>query len=191
MNCKQTRDRLPDYSVGAAGARAAAEVELHLSECAECRRELDALNQVALLVEQHGAVDPPAGMFDAVRYSITSGQVRQDHPWWLVFFGRPARALAAGMAMASVALGLLAPVGGPRPLPQNALHPAPLYGGIGQAQASSELANSIRQHAMSAGDGSLNDRVAWEAMAQIVSQPGARGGRRGLEPGLPARSELE
>lgn len=184
MLCKEVSELLPDFSVGMVGDRQAAAIQGHLNGCAGCRAELQALEQVPVLIEQFGAVQAPEGLFDAVRHQIVSGQAVQDRPWWFIFFGRPARAAAMGLSVASVALGLLLPVGRVSQVPRVELHPAPIYGSAGSARASSELANSIRQHAMNAGDGSLNDRVAWEAMAQLVTQESPRAGRRRLEPTL-------
>ena len=44
--------------------------------------------------------------------------------------------------------------------------PIPLVDGSPNGPTSTALAGSIRQHAISAGEGPLTDRVAWEAMAQ-------------------------
>jgi anti-sigma factor RsiW len=167
MECTHVRELLPDYSVDLVGGRQRREMAAHLEICADCAGELRALNEAMTLVERYGALEPPAGLFNAVRNRIESGEVVRERPaWWFWFNTRPARGLAMGLAMGAVALGLLMPVqtlktGNPLPM-------ANTY--RGGAVASGELANSIRQHAMSAAEGPLADRVAWEAMAQIAGQ---------------------
>jgi len=168
MMCSQVQDLLPDYSVEMLDGRTSREVRAHLSECAGCRRELKAMDDVVALVEQYGAVSPPVGLFNGVRNQIEAGTVTREKPaWWAVFLTRPARVAAMGMAMGAVALGLFLPTS-----PTATIDFVPVHGGqaaVGSV-ASSELAGSIRQHAMSAGEGPLADRVAWEAMAQLVTQ---------------------
>jgi hypothetical protein len=67
--------------------------------------------------------------------------------------------------VAALAFALLAPAG-PNGMPA----PIPLVDTTTSGPTSTALAGSIRQHAISAGDGPLTDRVAWEAMAQLVTQ---------------------
>ena len=166
---------LPDYSVDLLDARTHRTVETHLSLCEGCRDELRIMDSVMTLVERHGVRQPPAGLFNAVRNQIESGEIRRDRPvWWAWLYSRPARAAAMGMAMAALALGILMPVSTTRLLPSPDLHgDAQVTGGM---MASGALASSIRQHALSAGEGPLADRVAWEAMAQLVAQDKDRRG---------------
>ena len=175
MDCTRVRDLLPDYSVEMLDGRMRTAVAEHLAVCADCRRELALQESVMTLVEAQGFREPPPGLFNAVRNHIEAGGVAQDaRPWWSFVYNRPARALAMSMAVGALALGILLPVNNPR-IPSGTIHSAPLIRGN---TASSELANSIRQHAMSASDGPLADRVAWEAMAQLVTQESAAKGRR-------------
>lgn len=167
MDCSRTRDLLPDYSVEILDVRTHREVDAHLQSCADCREELRVMDSVMSLVESHGALEPPVGLFNGVRNRIESGDfVRQRPAWWAVFLTKPARVGAMGLAMGAVVLGLVMPTG---PSPQ--VHvPLPLNPDAGVSSvASGELGNSIRQHAMSASEGPLADRVAWEAMAQLAS----------------------
>lgn len=188
MDCSRTRDLLPDYSVEILDVRTHREVDAHLQICADCRKELRVLDSVMTLVETHGALEPPVGLFNGVRNRIEAGDfVRQRPAWWVVFLTRPARIGAMGLAMGAVALGLVMPTG-----PSSQVHaPLPLNPDSGVSSvASGELGNSIRQHAMSASEGPLADRVAWEAMAQLASQrvaddeaaaPAEPRSRRGVE----------
>lgn len=165
MSCAKIRDLLPDYSVKILDGRATREVEAHLEGCADCRAELRAQDEVMLLVERHGALNPPPGLFNAVRNRIESGELVRERPaWWAFLLTGPARAAAMGLAMAAVAAGLLLPAGPSNTIPQVPMS-APARG-----QVASELATSIRQHAQSAGVGTLTDRVAWEAMAQLITE---------------------
>lgn len=172
MNCSRIQDLLADYSVEILDARTHQTVEGHLAACVACRKELQVMDAVVALVEEQGVRQPPVGLFNGVRNRIESGAIERERPaWWAWLSTGPARALAMGGAMAAVALGLLMPTGshyaGPV-LPD--IHAQP---GGGSAVASGELAGSIRQHALSAAEGPLTDRVAWEAMAQLVSQDGS------------------
>ena len=168
MDCNRIRDLLPDYSVEMLDGRTHRTVKAHLDACGECREELRVMDSVMSLVEIHGAVQPPAGLFNGVRNRIEAGDFVRERPaWWAIFLTTPARVGAMGLAMGAVAVGLLMPTGPDqtvksRPLP---IH-TESYGQV----ASSDLASSIRQHAMSAAEGPLTDRVAWEAMAQLVTQ---------------------
>jgi anti-sigma factor RsiW len=164
MNCAQVRDLLPDYSVEILDARTHQAVESHLAICADCRAELHTMDAVMDLVAQHGTRQPPPGLFNAVRNRIESGDVVRDRaPWWAWLLTTPARATAMTMAVGVLALGFLLPVKPGVPTMPLPVHP-------GDGTTSTALAASIRQHAISAGEGPLADRIAWEAMAQLVSQ---------------------
>jgi predicted anti-sigma-YlaC factor YlaD len=178
MDCSGIRDLLPDYSVQMLSRRTHREVEEHLSACAGCRRELEIMDSVVDLIEAHGSLEPPVGLFNGVRNRIESGVVtRERPPWWALFFTVPARAAAMGLAMAAVAFGLWMPASNPTQSPALAMD------GTDQLRvSSSELGNSIRQHAMTAAEGPLSDRVAWEAMAQLVSQRSAQGEADSADP---------
>ncbi len=173
MLCTHVRERIADFSVGILSGRESAEIGRHLEICADCREELHALERVASLVEEHGRIEPPPGLFNAVRNRIELGEVRRDRaPWWFWFNTRPARGVAMAMAVASVVVPLLLPV----PPSASPMTELPMHG-EGSNMPSSALASSIRQHAMSAGNGTLTDRVAWEAMAQLAAQEHDERGR--------------
>lgn len=165
MSCSKIRDLLPDYSVKMLDGRAQREVEAHLTQCEGCRAELKAQDDVMALVEQFGGVNPPVGLFNAVRNRIEGGDFVRERPaWWAFLLSRPARVGAMGLAMAAVMAGLLLPTG------ESSLPSLPVTATTNRGEMASELASSIRQHAMAAGQGPLADRVAWEAMAQMVTQ---------------------
>jgi hypothetical protein len=166
MECPRVRDLLADYSVEMLEARQQRQVDAHLDGCADCREELRILNAVVVLVEEHGALNPPVGLFNGVRNRIEAGDFVRERPaWWAIFLTPPARAGAMAMAMGAVVLGLVVPTG-----PSRVQQPLPIHVTETSSMASGDLASSIRQHAMSAVEGPLADRVAWEAMAQIAAQ---------------------
>lgn len=179
MKCPQVQDLLPDYAVNLLDGRTHREVETHLAACNECRTELEAQDAAMALVEQYGAAEPPVGLFNAVRNRIEAGDFERERPaWWAFLFTRPARVAAMGLAMSAVAFGLLAPTG-PTVTPQeptSIVLQAP--SSAADSVASSDITASIRQHALSAGQSTLPDRVAWEAMAQLVSQDPATPAKR-------------
>jgi anti-sigma factor RsiW len=59
-------DVLSAYVDGALPADQQAAVEAHLAECADCRRDVDALADLRALVHGLPPVDPPAGFVDAL-----------------------------------------------------------------------------------------------------------------------------
>lgn len=164
MNCNRVRDLLPDYSMDMLEGRERHDVQTHLAACEECRTELRAQDAVVALIEEHGARQPPPGLFNAVRNTIEAGTVvRERAPWWSFIYTGPARVAAMSFALGALALGIFLPVGspfGPGSLPLHIHEGAPI--------ATNAVASSIRQHALSATEGPLADRVAWEAMAQLV-----------------------
>jgi hypothetical protein len=167
MNCERIRNLLPDYSVEILDGRTHQAVRQHLTQCADCRAEQRALDDAVALVEQYGVRQPPPGLFNAVRNRIEAGDLVRERPvWWAWFNTGPARAAAMGMAMAAVAVGLILPTGGPMITHNPYLD---VHATAGMPVTSNALASSIRQHAMSSVEGPLTDRVAWEAMAQLVT----------------------
>jgi len=155
-------------------ARTNQAVDAHLASCAACRHELDTLNSVVSLVEEYGVRQPPAGLFNAVRNRIESGEMVRDRPaWWAWFYSRPARGLAMGAAMAAVALGLVLPVSGPT---ISRLDPHPTGPSVGGS-----VASSIGEHLQSVGEGPLTDRVAYEALVQLNNQEEENRQRRGVQ----------
>jgi anti-sigma factor RsiW len=166
MDCAEVRNRLPEYAEQCLDGRTRRAVEGHLGGCGECRSELEAQEAAVALVGRYGALNPPPGLFNAVRNQIESGAVaRERAPWWSFLLTAPGRAGAMGLALSALALGLWLPTGAPGPTPT-----LPMVSGAGQGEVASELVSSIRQHAQAAGQGTLTDRVAWEAMAQLVAQ---------------------
>lgn len=166
MSCRHVQELLADYSVGILEAREHREVETHLASCAACREELRIMDAAVALVERHGVRQPPPGLFNAVRNRIEAGDVRQERPawWWLWLNSTPARVSGMTVAVAAVAAGFLMPVQTPE-VPSIPVH---VSAGVGSV-ANNDLGNSIRQHAMAHMEGPLADRVAWEAMAQLVT----------------------
>ena len=83
MTCSRIRDLLPDYSVEILDARTYTLVDGHLRECAACRAELRAQDDVMALVEQFGVRQPPVGLFNGVRNRIESPGLTRERPaWW-------------------------------------------------------------------------------------------------------------
>ncbi len=164
LKCTRVIELLPDYSVALLDHRTEAAVDSHLEICEVCRRELKTMDAAVALVAQHGGLQPPVGLFNAVRNRIEAGEaVRERRPWWFWFNTTPARSLAMGMAVLAIALPFTVPV-------QPSYQPIEIsMHGDGPEVTSSALASSIRQHAMSAGEGPLTDRVAWEAMALLAN----------------------
>jgi hypothetical protein len=78
--CAETRDLLPELAAGVAAGDERARALRHLSGCADCRRELDAMSAVAdELLVLTPPVEPPAGFESAVLARISP--VRRRWPW--------------------------------------------------------------------------------------------------------------
>ncbi|MBI3909339.1 MAG: zf-HC2 domain-containing protein [Armatimonadetes bacterium] len=177
MDCTRMVALIPDYSANALTARERGEVEDHLAACEPCRREVRRLEQVLALAEQYGALEPPAGMWNAIAARLTREPSRSGfHAFvdWLL--GRRLRTAWAGAATIAAVAGLwLALRSGPVP-PTGPNVPADFA-----------IRAMIRQHALSSADSPLADRVAWEAVAEL-SAPPAPSQIRPAPPGVNAPS---
>lgn len=116
MRCEEVLRGLPEYAVGAAGPIARARIGRHISGCESCRRELEAFNAVAGLVEALPAVDPPPGLWNGVAARIARGEAVPVSASRAVLTRRRALA-AAGAAIAMAAAVLLARGHGDRQAP--------------------------------------------------------------------------
>jgi anti-sigma factor RsiW len=105
-------DDLAEYAVGALRGGAKARVEGHLRDCADCRKELAALERTGELLSSVTLEGAPAGTWQAVRGRIASRAPAPARP-------RLAWALAAGAAaLLVIVIGLtfvLGPVGDVEP----------------------------------------------------------------------------
>jgi hypothetical protein len=107
MRCEEMRELAPDIALGIADGEERAAALEHLSTCAECRREVEQLSQVAdELLMLAPAQEPPAGFESRVVRSL--GLERRPRrrltPRWLaVRLGPPlAAAAVAVVAMVTV-----------------------------------------------------------------------------------------
>lgn len=103
MRCEDVSRRLPDYTVGCVGFAARVRMRRHIAACAECRRQLDALNAVSRLVEALPVLEPPASMWDSVVNRIASRKVSVPAPYRLAVWRRAA-VLGAAVAVAAAAI---------------------------------------------------------------------------------------
>jgi anti-sigma-K factor RskA len=93
---------LGSYLLGELSAKEERELERHLGECAECRRELERLHQSHNVLRQLAANEPPAQLKDQVL-----ARVREEAParsiggWWFW-----ASAAAALLLVAVLGIGL-------------------------------------------------------------------------------------
>jgi hypothetical protein len=111
MSCEEIRDLAPEIALGVADGEERAEALRHLSTCAECRRVVEELSQVAdellVLAPEH---EPPAGFESRVVDAIVPEQpahrsrARWLRPRWLGSRLAPALATAAVTAAALIAV---------------------------------------------------------------------------------------
>lgn len=81
-------DQLADYAVGAVRGRQKARVERHIAECADCRRELAALQRTGELLNAVSLEHAPPETWDAIRTKIddlqrTTAPARPRFAWGL------------------------------------------------------------------------------------------------------------
>jgi len=90
------------------------EVETHLSECNECRREWESLRGIWEMLDDVAAPAPPAdaqirfeAMLDSYKGSIRSGNNGNGwwSRWWELFGGHPAFAVGYSLLLVIVGLG--------------------------------------------------------------------------------------
>jgi hypothetical protein len=111
MRCEEIRDLAPEIALGIADGEERAEALRHLSTCAECRRVVEQLSQVAdELLVLAPAKEPPAGFESRVVEAIVPQRPRRPSPgrrWslrWLAPRLGPVLATAAVTAGALVAV---------------------------------------------------------------------------------------
>ncbi|HOF87309.1 MAG TPA: zf-HC2 domain-containing protein [Armatimonadota bacterium] len=94
MSCRRIQSLLPRYSVDGLKARDRARVAAHLTGCAACRAELDALAQAAALVERLPAPEPPDTLWAGVAAATVQRRAARVG-WWV-----PAMAVLSLMLLA-------------------------------------------------------------------------------------------
>jgi hypothetical protein len=100
MNCPHTREQLPHLGYGGLAPNVSAAVEAHLAGCADCRHELEALQQVRQALD---AVPPVTAAVDLPRLyrAAAEAQERRFRRW------RRAAVAFAGLAAALVLFAIL------------------------------------------------------------------------------------
>jgi len=102
VRCKQVREKLAEYQLGALDDAEAAAIAKHLAKCADCRAELQALERTAELLAPAEAVSPPHDLWPGVRERL---RPRRAWSWdTLAVHWQPA--LAGGVALLVIILGL-------------------------------------------------------------------------------------
>jgi hypothetical protein len=109
MRCEEIRDLTAELALGIADGEERAEALRHLSTCAECRREVEQLSQVAdELLLLAPVQEPPAGfesrVVEAVGLERRPRRRRWFSPGWLAPRLGPALAAAAVTAAALIAV---------------------------------------------------------------------------------------
>src|SRR5437016_7690268 len=86
MQCKDIRNQLTDYLIGAGAEAVQAEVENHLSSCQDCRREAEGLEAIWMKL---GSIPPEApdtaGMrakFSVMIEAYEQGLEHAPSPFW-------------------------------------------------------------------------------------------------------------
>jgi hypothetical protein len=112
MRCDEVRDLAPEIALGIADGEERAEALRHLSACAECRRAVERLTDVAdELLEMAPVQEPPAGFESRVVEAMglqgpprRRRLARRLNPRWLAPRLGPALATAAVTAAALIAV---------------------------------------------------------------------------------------
>jgi len=120
MDCSVVRDKLAEYQLGGLEQDERAAVAAHLSGCAACRAELEALSRLDALLPAMEPLTAPAELWAGIEARL---QPRRN-PWWQWAAQWPRPALAAA-AMFMIAVGLWVGLRGPAPIvPTETLAPA-------------------------------------------------------------------
>lgn len=74
MRCCKVRERLSPYIDGELDERSAAEIASHVAECAECARELTAMQSLAVAAREIAFVEPSADIARRIREAVAAEQ---------------------------------------------------------------------------------------------------------------------
>jgi hypothetical protein len=186
MTCARTRDRLSAWLEGDLAAAERERVRLHLAACADCRGELDALQQTVAHLNALPDVDPPAHLAGRVIARLRDGEGapgwREDISAWLA--GLDLRAVGVALALGAVSALALMRLAAPDPLrdaenlraalregaaPAADLEIGPHFGaGAAPEGDPAPLAGSVGTGADALLDGALEDPAAllrhWRAL---------------------------
>ena len=184
--CSKVLAQLDNYAIGDLPSRALTEMELHLNQCIECRRELRVLENVVAMVERMDRCLPPADLWQRVRVQI---QEPVSSPWYAHFADRlsykPLRMVSARSAWPGALLAAATVA---------SLIGAGAYWSIGQgpvsvpAASGTEVASYASQAQQVAYFDPLADRASLGAMAVTTNRPGMDMGSSGL--GSPGRVQI-
>lgn len=105
--CAKILPMLADYTVGGLDVSTAGHVREHLAECADCRRELEALERTAALLTPISQVEPPRQLWAGIEQQLEPR--RTGRPAWSVYL-RPAVAVAT-VAAVLIAFSVFVPIG--------------------------------------------------------------------------------
>jgi anti-sigma factor RsiW len=98
MNCDHIRELLPDIASGA--TEATPELKLHLSQCGECAKTLQALEQTMALLDEWEAPEP-SPFFDTRMQALLREEQRKSTVPWYDWLRRPAFSAAAVLLLAA------------------------------------------------------------------------------------------
>ena len=98
MNCKQAQLQIDGYIDQELGIRAMADMEAHLAECVDCRREANEARSLKMLLGGAREVEPPVGFEDRLVQRVM--RVAEPEPvrarpafGWIAFAGVTAAAI--------------------------------------------------------------------------------------------------
>ncbi|MBI3945964.1 MAG: zf-HC2 domain-containing protein [Armatimonadetes bacterium] len=134
MTCEKVQERLSAHLDRALGWLARRHVEAHLSACAVCRRERDALARTIALVREHAREEVPRDVTAAVMARISAQRVRPARGP----LARPAILVPAALAMV-IAVSLQVSNREPAPPSAQAVLPAAYVREYAGFQASQEV----------------------------------------------------
>lgn len=115
MKCKQISKAISDYLIEDVDDRTRSAIEAHLSECADCRREVESLKGIWMKLCDLPEAEPTANVrsrFDAMLEAYIAGQGQAGPGWretvngWLERFWPKQPVWQFGMAVALLVTGL-------------------------------------------------------------------------------------
>lgn len=86
MKCKKTKIKISAYVDGELQEKEKQQLMLHISKCADCRKELENIQHLASIVNIYEEIQPSAGFMDGMRNKVEKWENRKTalFPFYLL-----------------------------------------------------------------------------------------------------------
>ena len=158
MNCELAQERLVTAAYGELADELAHELELHVAECAACRKEREQIYALKVLADLHPVADPRPNLVARARLRLDEALDTLPPKRWYERFGERILANFASLQGAPVAAALLLIAGGG----------AGVLGGYEYAQGRAAHAATIAQAAETAAALKVEPAAAIPELANVA-----------------------